>query len=72
MQPGVPGCSIRYGNPGTYLDASRNGVDVEVQLDTSRLVVEPRCWTLCYRYANPALHRVRVRDTRRVRVKKTY
>ena len=34
----------------TYLDVSRNGVDVEVQRETSRWVVEPRYWTLCYRY----------------------
>ena len=34
----------------TYMDASRNGVDVEVQLETSRWVVKPRYWTLCYRY----------------------
>jgi hypothetical protein len=32
------------------MDASRNGVDVEVQLETSRWVVELRYWTLCYRY----------------------
>ena len=30
-------------------------IAVEVQPDTSRLVVASRCWTLCYRYADTLL-----------------